>query len=265
MISNIHPSLYHLSVTRQRFLRRAHWILNNNRYVRRKQNELLSHKITDHQSLLIRKLGNADPQLQYNKIKNLSLAITGISNTVISPGQTFSLWKLIGKPTVKKGYLPGMILWNGEVRSDIGGGLCQLSNLLYWMVLHTEMIVVERHHHTFDAFPDSGRTLPFGSGATIFYNYLDLQFYNPTDKTFQINIWLTDKHLKGEILADKQSLYSYSIIEKNHAFIKDKRSNTYFRKNDIYRKQFDKHNGNLLQEELICKNYCEVKYTLDRL
>ena len=50
----------------------------------------------------------------------------------------------------------------GEVKTSIGGGICQLANLLYWMALHTPLEVIERHHHSFDPFPDSGRTLPFG-------------------------------------------------------------------------------------------------------
>ena len=50
-------------------------------------------------------------------------------------------------------------------------------------------------------FPDSGRVLPFGSGATCFYNFLDLKV-----KTFcaplQIKI-MTDTHLKGQLLSEK--------------------------------------------------------------
>nr|WP_241774663.1 MULTISPECIES: VanW family protein [Lysinibacillus] len=33
----------------------------------------------------------------------------------------------------------------GEVKTGIGGGICQLANLLYWMALHTPLIVTERH------------------------------------------------------------------------------------------------------------------------
>ena len=50
----------------------------------------------------------------------------------------------------------------------MGGGLCQLANLLYWMALHTPLAVVERHHHSFDPFPDENRTLPSGRAAVSF-------------------------------------------------------------------------------------------------
>ena len=45
-----------------------------------------------------------------------------------------------------------------------GGGLCQLSNLIYWMTLHTPLTITERYRHSYDVFPDSNRTQPFGSG-----------------------------------------------------------------------------------------------------
>lgn len=129
-----------------------------------------------HQSLLRRKLGNSNPQLQENKITNLKIATSKIDGVIIKPGETFSFWKLVGRTTKSKGYIEGMQLKMREVKTGIGGGICQLANLLYWMALHTPLTVVERHHHSFDPFPDSGRTLPFGSGASVFYNYVDLRF-----------------------------------------------------------------------------------------
>lgn len=42
------------------------------------------------------------------------------------------------------------------------------------MALHTPLTVTERHRHGYDVFPDAERTIPFGSGATCFYNYGDL-------------------------------------------------------------------------------------------
>jgi vancomycin resistance protein VanW len=76
----------------------------------------------------------------------------------------------------------------GEARSGIGGGICQLSNLIHWMAIHSPLVVVERSNHSFDPFPDEGRVLPFGSGAAIFYNYVDLVLHNPTDRSFQLKL-----------------------------------------------------------------------------
>lgn len=216
-----------------------------------------------HQSLLRRTLGQSDPKLQENKIINLKIATSKIDGIIIRPGETMSFWNLVGKTTKAKGYIEGMQLSRGEVKTGIGGGICQLANLLYWMSLHTPLVVTERHHHSFDPFPDSGRTLPFGSGASVFYNYIDLRFFNPTSSSFQIKVWLTDKHLKGAIISNEEMPYSYHIEERNHQFLKQNGKN--YRQNEIWRKTVVKRTGQVIKEELLLKNFSEVKYPIPDL
>jgi VanW like protein len=67
----------------------------------------------------------------------------------------------------RKGYVDGMLLDNGEATAGVGGGICQLANLLHWMVLHSPLVITERSEHSFDPFPDNGRVLPWGVGCTI--------------------------------------------------------------------------------------------------
>ena len=201
------------------------------------------------------------PQLQENKVKNLAIACPTIDGILIKPGQTFSFWRQIGEATADKGYFEGMQLSRGEVVRGVGGGLCQLANLLYWMALHTPLKIVERHHHSFDPFPDENRVLPFGSGAGVFFNYVDLRFFNPTDITFQIRLWLTDDHLKGAIYSDRESPHSYHVFEKNHKFSNVGGKN--YRENEIWREVIDRRTGNRLTEEMLVKNHSEVKYELN--
>jgi len=153
-----------------------------------------------------------------------------------------------------------MQLSQGEVVRGVGGGLCQLGNLLYWMALHTPMAVVERHHHSFDPFPDENRTLPFGSGCGVFYNYVDLRFFNPTDMTFQLRVWLTEEHLKGAILAGGEPPYSYHVVEKAHRFTRA--NGKVYRENEIWREIIDRRTGIRVGEEMIAANHAEVKYEL---
>lgn len=198
-------------------------------------------------------------QLQLNKIENLKIVVRQINNTLIQPGETFSFCKTVGLPTKKKGYQLGMELSFGEAKAGIGGGICQSSNLLHWLALHSPLTINERHHHSFDPFPDDGRVLPFASGATVFYNYLDFQLTNETEHTFQLNLWLSDKLLEGEIRIDKELDYNYHVIEKNHKFVKQNGQN--FRSNEIWRTKHAKFkSGQLLDEELMFKNFARVKY-----
>ena len=156
--------------------------------------------------------------LQHNKVVNLKLAIQHIDNVVIRPGETFSIWKLVGRPTKAKGYLDGLTLDNGNISKNTGGGLCQLGNLLYWMALHSPLTIKERWRHGFDVFPDVNRSIPFACGATLSYNYVDLQLVNNTVEAFQIKLWLDAEYLNGEITADVKPMVSYEVFETDHQF-----------------------------------------------
>lgn len=258
-LSEFHPSLYRTRIWQKRVFRKLSDL--SLRFACETRDDNLEFTSKKHQSLLRRKLGDSDPQLQDNKVVNLKIACPTIDGLLIKPRETFSFWRQVGEATAEKGYLEGMQLSRGVVVRGIGGGLCQLSNLLYWMALHTPLKIVERHHHSFDPFPDENRVLPFGSGCGVFYNYIDLRFFNPMDITFQIRTWLTDEHLKGAILSDIETPFTYHITEKNHRFFRD--GDRTFRENEIWRNVIDRHTGNKIREELLVKNRAEVKYELN--
>ncbi|MBE3554551.1 MAG: VanW family protein [Thermicanus sp.] len=259
-LSEMHLFFYHMRVFQFRLQRHLQDLFLLSRFAEERREENLPFIVKRHQSLLRRRLGDSDPQLQENKIVNLGIAIQKIDGILIPPGKIFSVWRLVGKTSKRKGYMEGLTLSRGEVKTGVGGGLCQLSNLLYWMALHTPMKVVERHHHSFDPFPDERRVLPFGSGASLFYNYVDLRFLNTTETTFQIRLWMTDKHLKGTIYASQPLEISYSIQERKHRFLKKEGKN--YRENEIWRIARDKRSGKKMGEELIIHNFAEVKYEL---
>ena len=241
------------------------------RQTNRKVNNILDHRIKSqtnqkffncvvarHQSVLRRQLGDSDANLQEQKITNLKQAIQRLNGIIIQPHNIFSLWHIIGRPTYKNGYVDGMLLSNGRVARGPGGGLCQLSNFLYWIWLHAPTQTVERHHHSLDVFPDSGRVLPFGGGATVLYNFIDLKIKNISPYPLQLKIWLTANHLKGQILSTHSSREKFHVFEKNHYFIK--RGQQYFRYNEIFRTT--KINGQVKKTEQITTNFAPVLYQI---
>jgi len=226
----------------------------------KKNNDFFDCVVARHQSVLRRRLGDSDPKLQEKKIVNLKQATQKINGIVIEPNHVFSFWKIIGKPKYKNGYVDGMLLSNGKVTKGVGGGLCQLSNFLYWIFLHAPVKTIERYHHSIDVFPDSGRTLPFGSGATILYNFVDLKVKNISAYPLQLKMWLTDNHLKGQILSPKQLSEKIHIVEKNHFFIK--RQKKYFRYNEIYKET--KVKGKVEKIEKVTTNFAPVMYKVTK-
>lgn len=173
-----------------------------------------------HQSVLLRKLWAVDMQLQINKVTNLQLAIEKINKILIQPGEVFSFRSLVGEPTAKKGYLDGVLISRWKAKVGVGGGLCQLGNLLYRMFLHLPVEIIERHRHSYDLFPDSGRVLPFASGATVFYNYVDLKVKNTLSYPIQLKLWTDHKYLKGQILTPQSKTHNIHIFEEDHCFVR---------------------------------------------
>jgi vancomycin resistance protein VanW len=234
---------------------------NSIRFARVQSAEPLPFSVKKHQSLLRRRLGTLDMSFQENKVTNLEIARKTIDGIRIGPGETFSFWRQVGKTTAAKGYLEGLQLSRGEIKTGIGGGLCQLANMLLWMAFHSPLEIAERHHHSFDPFPDDRRALPFGSGASVFYNYIDLRFFNPTEHTFQFRLHLTDQHLKGALLSDAELPESFHVFERNHRFVRKNEKN--YRENEIWREVVNKKTGDKTRQELLIKNFAEVKYELN--
>ena len=237
----------------------ADWYISKKRYAKTVSKNLYPHVVFTHSTPLIRKLKDVDMYLQYNKITNLKLAVANLNGIVIKPGETFSYWKLIGKPSYRKGYLDGLVLCpDGSFKPGVGGGLCQLSNLIYWMTLHSSLTVTERYRHSHDVFPDSNRTQPFGSGATCSYNYLDLQIYNGTNNEFQLVVYVNEENLIGEWRCDGTIKYTYEVYEKEHS-IAQGLFEGYIRNNVIFRKAYNIHND-LIGDEYITENHAYMTY-----
>lgn len=259
-LSLYHPALYWLRVWQKRLFRQIAWCCSSKRYARPVTTaERLPFRYLKHTSKLIRKLGDSDLALQHNKVINLKLAVAAIDGVIIAPGEHFSFCRLVGRPTLKRGYVEGMELSFGEARRGVGGGICQLSNLIHWMAIHSPLVVVERSNHSFDPFPDEGRVLPFGSGAAIFYNYVDLVLHNPTDRHFQLKLNVGETQLEGELLCDRVREYRYHVFQEGHRFVRE--GARVYRENEIWREVREKGQvGELVERVRLYRNRVVVKY-----
>jgi vancomycin resistance protein VanW len=238
--------------------RRWEWFARSREYASIFKKEPLEESVFQHRSFLLRPLKDVEMYLQHNKVTNLRLAIARINGIVIKPGETFSIWRLVGRPTRRRGFLEGLVLHNGKIDKGIGGGLCQLGNLLYWMALHTPLTIAERWRHGFDVFPDINRSIPFACGATLSYNYVDLQIKNETLDDFQINLWLDDEYLNGEIRSTRESEFNYEVRETDH-LIKMQWWGGYTRHNQIWQRRISKIDGTT-DETQVAENHAIMMY-----
>ena len=235
------------------------WHSRRFQFAKERQRDCLPCLQFSHATPLLRKLQGAQMQYQYNKITNLKLAAVRLDGILLRPGETLSFWRLVGRPTRRKGYLDGMVLFLGRVGYDVGGGLCQMTNLIFWMTLHTQLTVTERYRHSHDVFPDSNRTLPFGSGATCAYPHRDLMIRNDTDQTFQLRIRVGMENLEGEWLAEHPPEARYEVVERNH-YMNCGPWGGYIRHNELYRRQWT-FDGALLEEKFLLENNAIMMYS----
>ncbi len=254
------PWAYRISTAKEILLRDCRDLFSRTKFARERSPSLLPAVICRHSSLIRRTLGDVDQALQENKAENLRLAVPHVDKILIRPGETFSFWKLVGNCTAKKGYREGLVIKGGVPDRGIGGGMCQFTNLLHWMALHSPLEITEHHHHNgVDLFPDYGRKVPFGCGTSILYNYRDYRLYNPTNQTFQFTVWLDEKNLNGELRAQHALDTAYHIQEKDAYFVQEPDGNWY-RHNQIYQRVVDKRSGNTVRNQMILENHSRVLY-----
>lgn len=211
--------------------------------------------------VLLRKLNGVDMQLQRNKVINLQIASKKLDGLVINPGEEFSFWNIVGNPTKSKGYKEGLVINNSILGKGIGGGLCQMANMIHWLVLHTPLEVTELHHHTDALFPDVNRRVPFGTGTSISYKAIDYRFKNTTQYPIQLRIWLDDTMLYGEIRCNEPLKDKYKIVEEDSYYAKE--DDIFYRNSKVYKVVIDRETNEEIKKDIVLVNHSKVMYDYD--
>ncbi len=143
----------------------------------------------------------SDPVALTGKVANLGRAATVIDGMCLAPGDVWSFWSALGRPSSARGYAAGRNIVQGEVVLAAGGGLCQASGILYHLALVAGLEIVERQAHSVDLYHDAERVTPLGADATVAWGYRDLRFRNPYDGTIALRLGLFDDELVAGIAA----------------------------------------------------------------
>lgn len=135
-----------------------------------------------------------------NKLHNIQLAISRMQGIVLQPGEEFSFWALAKAPVPEQGYREGAMFINQRVTSSIGGGLCQLSGLIYNLALLSACDISERFNHSIDAYGEA-RYIPLGRDATVAYGKKGLRFRNPHPFPLRFELDVNEERASGRVLA----------------------------------------------------------------
>ena len=123
-----------------------------------------------------------------NKLSNIRLTASKISGIVIRRGAIFSFWHIVGNPSERNGFQKSRSIKNGVVDFETGGGVCQVSGLVYLAALKAGLKILERHNHSVDIYEEHERFSPLGADATVVYGSKDFQFLNDSEGDIQLTI-----------------------------------------------------------------------------
>ena len=258
LFCEISPTTYKISLKKEILKRHIQNFKQGKKFSKTRKESLLPNVVSSHSIKLIKRGPGIDINLQKGKATNIQIAAQTLNHIIIKPGEEFSFWSLVGNTTKRKGYQEGRVIFNEEVVPGIGGGLCNLANLLHLLIVHSPMEITEFHAHSDALDPDKGERKPFANGTSVQYNNQDYRFKNNTEQVMQLRTWVDNEILFGELRSESQFPFTFQIIEEDHHFKKE--GDHYYRNYMIYREKLDRKTEEILGKELILKNHSMVMY-----
>ncbi|MFH1375067.1 MAG: VanW family protein [Patescibacteria group bacterium] len=111
-----------------------------------------------------------------NRQHNISVAAVNLSGLLIAPEEEFSFIGSLGPVTSGQGYKRELIIKEGDVTPEIGGGVCQVSTTFFRTALDTGLPITRYQPHTLKVHYYD----PPGLDATVYPGQADLRFINDT-------------------------------------------------------------------------------------
>lgn len=132
--------------------------------------------------------------LYQNRLINMSLAARFVDGLILQPQQLFSFWRRVPQPTTQNGFQSGPMLIRGQLTTDAGGGLCQISTTLFGAFLAGNLEILERSNHSVDTYGDD-RFFALGQDAAVVYGYKDLVVRNLHTVPLQLRLQVDEAEL----------------------------------------------------------------------
>ncbi|TCC60492.1 hypothetical protein E0H73_21420 [Kribbella pittospori] len=112
------------------------------------------------------------PHAPYRNV-NIGTAAAKINGTLVKPGDTFSLNKIVGERTKENGFTEGNIISGGKFVLDLGGGVSQSATTTFNAAFFAGLKDVEHKAHSVYI-----SRYPIGREATVAWPAVDLKFLN---------------------------------------------------------------------------------------
>ena len=129
---------------------------------------------------------------------NLVVGTSKINNTLVKPGETFSLTQGLGPIDYEHGFVDSGVVANGFNSTALGGGLSQLSTNTFNIGYRAGMEDVEHRAHSkyFERYP-------MGLEATLWTGSIDMRWKNTTPYGALIETWVADGYVHTRLWSTK--------------------------------------------------------------
>jgi vancomycin resistance protein YoaR len=142
------------------------------------------------------------------RVTNIHRGADLLNNTVVEPGQTFSLNRTVGPRTAARGFVTAPVFAQGEFFDDYGGGVSQLATTTYNAAFFAGLADVTHQPHTIYI-----SRYPPGREATVNYGVIDLQFRNDSPHGILIRTYYSSTSITVSLYGDTDGR---TAQEQNH-------------------------------------------------
>ena len=120
---------------------------------------------------------------QAERVQNITIAAARFDGVLVAPGETFSMVDILGDVSLDNGYAEAPIIFGGRTVQGVGGGVCQVSTMLFRAVFFAGFPVVQRVPHAYrvsyyEQTVNGRDPLLAGLDATVYVPLVDFQFTN---------------------------------------------------------------------------------------
>ena len=137
---------------------------------------------------------------------NLTTAANTINGTLIKPGEVFSLNGILGERTAAKGYREAGMILNGRLVKATGGGVSQISTVIYNLAWFSGVALTEHQAHSYYI-----SRYPAGREATVNWPTIDNKWTNTTPYGMLVQMWVSGSQVHGRMWSTK--VYDVEAIE----------------------------------------------------
>ena len=125
-----------------------------------------------------------------NRIHNVQLVAHLIDDHYIAPDAEFSFNATTGERNESQGFREAPVIINGELKTGLGGGVCQVSTTTFNAAYEAGLSITDRTNHALYI-----SHYPQGRDATVNYPDIDLKFVNDTGHWLWLRTFVSSSSL----------------------------------------------------------------------